>query len=350
MTPDFLPPACRAKALHFDSIDWARFALLLCLLAFWSLGAAQPVSAQEPLPPGDLLIQQLSVQVMPEFDDPRVLVIVQGRLAADNLTFPLTVTFRLPFDAQINQMASVNMATAGSSMQPYIALPDPAGSRWLLVSYSLDGPHFFYEYYYDPITGSLDKEFTFTLSSYHPVEQASVEIQQPKAAEEFRTVPAAASSRLDQNLRLYYHRVEVGALEAGQELSISVSYRKSDPDPSLSWEQVMALQQGLQPPDAATAEPTTPPSFPIPIEILVFLAGAALLLAGAFVGYRLRLADALPAEAGDLSNRFCRFCGTALKAAAHYCHHCGAMALPPSHSLEQATAPSAHPRSHLEVS
>jgi hypothetical protein len=287
---------------------------------------------------------------MPEFDDPRVLVIVQGRLAASNLTFPIPITFRLPQDAQINQMASVNMATAGSSMQPYNAQPDPADSRWLLVSYSLDGPHFFYEFYYDPITGSLDKEFSFTLNSYHPVEQASVEIQQPKAAEEFRTVPAAASSRLDQNLRLYYHRIEVGALQAGQELSIEASYRKSDPAPSLSWEQVMALQQGLQPPDAAATESTTPSSFPIPTEILVFLAGAALLLAGAFAGYRLRLADAHPGDARDESNLFCRFCGTALKAAAHYCHHCGAMALPSSHPLEQATAPSAHPRSHLEVS
>lgn len=346
-----MAPNLLAKALQFDRIDWARLALLLCLLAFWSLGIARPVSAQEPLPPGDLRIQQLSVQVMPEFDDPRVLVIVQGRLDADNLTFPATVTFRLPSDAQINQMASVNMATAGSSMQPYNALPDPADSRWLLVSYSLDGPHFFYEFYYDPIAGSLDKEFTFTLSSYHPVEQASVEIQQPKAAEQFRTLPAASSSRLDQNLRLYYHRVEVGALDAGQELSISVSYHKSDPDPSLSWEQVMALQQGLQPPDAATTTDTaTPPSFPIPTEILVFLAGAALLLAGAFAGYRLRLADAHPAEAGDPSNHFCRFCGTALKAAAHFCHHCGAMALPPSHPLDPATASSSHPRSHLEVS
>ena len=342
-------PDSRSTALHFDRMNWARLALF-CLLAFWSVATARPVSAQEPLPPDDIRIQQLSVQVMPEFDDPRVLVIVQGRVDASSLLFPTTITFRLPINAQINQMAAVNMSTAGSSMQPYNALPDPANSRWLLVSYSLDGPHFFYEFYYDPIVGSLDKEFAYTLNTYHPVDQASVEIQQPKTAEEFRMVPAASSTRLDQNLRLYYHHLDLGPLHAGQELSISVSYHKSDPDPSLSWQQVMALQQGLQPP-AASSPDTSPSSFPVPSEIIVFLAGAALLLAGAFAGYRLRLADARPDGPDDdeQNTRFCRFCGTALKAAAHFCHHCGAMALSPSHSLDQTTAPSSLPRSHPEV-
>lgn len=309
---------------------------LALLLALWTPLAARPALAQEPANPADLRIQQLSVQVMPEFDDPRVLVIVQGRVAAAD--FPVTITFRLPNNAQINQMATVNMATAGATTTAaYQTQPDPTDARWQLVSYSLDGAHFFYEYYYDPIIGSVDKEFTYTLSSYHAVEEASIEIQQPATADEFRTVPAAASTRLDDNLRLYYHRLEVGALDAGQEVSIGVSYHKSDPDPSLTWEQVMALQEGKRPPEAAVTASGS--EFPIPLEIAVFVGGALLVLAGAFVGYRLRLSDAAADKsAGDPAGPACRLCGTALKPDASFCHHCGAMVLQTTNTLEQAAA------------
>jgi hypothetical protein len=327
-----------AAVIDLRRTEQLHLALLLALcLALWMPLVARPALAQGPANPADLRIQQLSVQVMPEFDDPRVLVIVQGRV--DATSFPVTVTFRLPNNAQINQMATVNMATAGTTTAAYQTQPDPADARWQLVSYSLDGAHFFYEYYYDPIVGSTDKEFTYTLSSYHAVEEASIEIQQPAAADDFRTVPAAASTRLDENLRLYYHRLEVGALDAGQEVSIGVSYHKSDPDPSLTWEQVMALQEGKRPPEAAAAAGGS--EFPIPLEIAVFLGGALLVLAGAFVGYRLRLSDAaadrVPGQEEE-PGPFCRMCGAALKAEAGYCHRCGAMVLQATNTLEQATA------------
>ena len=332
------PPVPSSPVMAFALPARGGLCLALCLallLALWTPLAARPALAQEPANPADLRIQQLSVQVMPEFDDPRVLVIVQGRVAATH--FPVTVTFRLPNNAQINQMATVNMASAGTTTATYQTQPDPADARWQLVSYSLDGAHFFYEYYYDPIVGSTDKEFTYTLSSYHAVEQASVEIQQPAAADDFRTVPAAASSRLDENLRLYYHRLEVGALDAGQEVSIGVSYHKSDPDPSLTWEQVMALQEGKRPPETTATQ--TQAALPVPTEVLVFLGGALLVLAGAFVGYRLRLSDAAAYKsAGDPAGPACRLCGTALKPDASFCHHCGAMVLQPSSTLEQAAA------------
>ena len=130
--------------------------------------------------------------------------------------FPVAITFRLPQRAQINQMATVNMQSAGTTIMPYESQPDPTDARWQLVTYNLDGAHFFYEYYYETIIGNVDKEFTYTLNSYHPVDDASVEIQEPKAAEGFSTSPQAAATRLDQNLRLYYHQIPLGALQPGR--------------------------------------------------------------------------------------------------------------------------------------
>ena len=321
---------------------WGRLALLLCLLVLWPPVAGRNVVLAQELPhPGDVRIQQMRVQVMPEFDDPRVLVIVQGRLAISPDDLPVTITFRLPERAQINQMATVNMQSAGTTMAPYETQPDPTDARWQLVSYSLDGAHFFYEYYYDPIVGNADKAFTYTLNSYHPVDDVSVEIQEPKSAEGFSTSPQAAASRLDQTLRLNYHQIALGALEAGQEASVSVNYRKVDPDPSLTWEQVMALQEGKRPPESAGAT-EGPTGFQIPTEVFVFVGGALLILVGAFVGYRLRLGERAAEEAGDEGpDLFCRMCGTTLKADASYCHQCGAMVLQASINLEQATATTA---------
>jgi hypothetical protein len=313
--------------------------LLLCLLTLWLPVLPGGAAFAQELPhPGDVRIQQMRVQVMPEFDDPRVLVIVQGRLAVSPNDLPVTVTFRLPERAQINQMATVNMQSAGTTMVPYETQPDPADARWQLVTYSLDGAHFFYEYYYDPIIGDVDKEFTYTLNSYHHVDDVSVEIQEPKAAEGFSTSPQAATSRLDQTLRLYYHQIALGALEPGQEASVSVNYRKADPDPSLTWEQVMALQEGKRPPSAAGSTGASS-GFQIPTEVLVFVAGAALIMLGAFAGYRLRLGERADEEADQEGpDLFCRMCGTTLKADASYCHQCGAMAMPASINLENATA------------
>ena len=320
---------------------WRRVVLLLCLVVLWPpFLRGSVVFAQEPANPEAVRIQQMRVQVMPEFDDPRVLVIAQGRLAVSPGDLPVTVTFRLPGQAQINQMATVNMESAGTTMVPYETQPDPADARWQLVTYSLDGAHFFYEYYYDPIIGDVDKTFTYTLNSYHPVDDVSVEIQEPTAAEEFSTSPQASTSRLDQTLRMDYHQIALGALEAGQEASVSVSYRKVDPDPSLTWEQVMALQEGKRPPEPAAVEAS--PGWQIPTEVFVFVAGALLILIGTFVGYRLRLGErAYDEAAGDEPDHFCRMCGTTLKADASYCHQCGAMVLTASIPLKQAAAATA---------
>ena len=96
--------------------------MCLCVAVLWALAGAGRVAAQEPGAPAEapvgteLQIQQMRIQIMPEFDDPRVLVIVQGRLAAPAVDLSQPITFRLPRSAQINQMATMNMNTGGDLM------------------------------------------------------------------------------------------------------------------------------------------------------------------------------------------------------------------------------------------
>jgi hypothetical protein len=332
MAPEIVTAVC------VDRWTWLRLWLLLSVLAVWAVFAGRVVFAQESERPEDLRIQQMRVQVMPEFDDPRVLVMVQGRVVAYEHQYPVRVTFRVPAGAQINQMATVNMDSAGATMEEYDARADPEDSQWQLVSYELGGAHFFYEYYYDPIVGEREKTFSYVLSSYHPVEEVTIEIQEPKGAEDFRTMPEAGSSRVDERLRLRYEGIEVGSLKAGEEASVVVNYTKAGSDPSLTWEQVMALQEGKRPP-ATTGSGSESSGLSMPTEIVVFVGGALLIFVGVFVGYRLRLSDAAEGGAGEGNpEAYCRMCGTGLKAEANYCHQCGAIVMTGAAEQEQAAA------------
>src|SRR5687768_11424218 len=95
IAPNATPPGRRMKQRNLKKtmIRFVVTALAVFLVALLLVGSA---TAQEATPPaGDTLaIQRLRVQVMPEFDDPRVLVIVQGRLEAT--TLPRTLTLRVP--------------------------------------------------------------------------------------------------------------------------------------------------------------------------------------------------------------------------------------------------------------
>ncbi len=305
-------------------------AALLCL---WLL-ALLPVAAQAQQPSAGTAagphIRQLRVQVMPEFDDPRVLVVVQGRLEAPG-DFPVQVTFRLPREAQINQMAVMSMEAEGAIPQAYDAQPDPADDRWQLVTYPLDNGHFFFEFYYDPIRGQVDKEFDFVWSSLYPVDDLLLEVQQPARASGFRLSPPAAANRLDSFLNLTYHQVQVGALAAGQEAGVAVAYSKADPDPSISWQQVMAArdeqpahdaQTAARPAPAVAAPPsTTGSSMASQILAILGASGLALLVMGLAYAARGRLSTRAADQPNDPD--LCPDCSTVLRPDATFCHYCG---------------------------
>ncbi len=274
--------------------------------------AMTPGAAQGPVQ-----IQQLRVQVMPEFDDPRVLVIVQGRLAETDLTFPLDLTFRLPREAQINQMATMDIVSGGTTSQPFESAPDPEDARGLLVTYSLDNAHFFYEYYYDPIVGEVDKHFDFAFSSLYPVQNLLLEVQQPRTASNFGLVPPAAGTRTDDSLGLAYHQINVGPLAAGAETTLTVSYAKADPLPSISREQVMGMQM---PPAAAENQGAGRSLEWWPVAL------AAAVALGVLAGFTWRRSGS-DDESGPWpeieSGGVCPHCGTVPRADARFCHICG---------------------------
>jgi hypothetical protein len=337
--------------------------VLLCSILFPQLVYAQADDG--------VRIQQLRVQVMPEFDDPRVLVIVQGRLAIEPTALPTSLTVRIPRGAQINQMAEMDMSTGATIAKAYDAQPDPVDERWTLVTYELTNAHIFYEFYYTPIEGSPDKVFRYAFSTLQVADDVLLEVQQPRTATNFSLEPPATVARFDEKLELTYHQFNLGALPAGEVTEVVVKYTKTDPEPSISREQLMAMQMGpvvpeTSAPDMGNAE--TPAS--LPTWLLVLMGGAILVGVGRYVwvnqtghgGARpvvpaqslivpqleiVPQSEMVPqpqsdiqaspepevplepkivaqSQEGKVQGGFCTQCGTALKPGARFCHFCGA--------------------------
>jgi hypothetical protein len=259
---------------------------------------------------------------MPEFDDPRVLVIVQGRLATPSADLPLPITFRLPRGAQINQMATLNMSTGGTNPQPYDVQADPDDPRWVLVTYTLDNAHFFYEYYDDSPVGELDKQFAYTFHSLQQVDDLLLEVQQPRGSTDFALDMLPSGIHLDQALNLAFHQIRVGTLAAGQEISVGVSYTTGNPAPSSSGAEPLPQPVEKRMSARPVFDSARLPKNAVMSWILVLMANAVLIMAGAFVWHRRRLAK-IPALA-VCGAPVCPRCGTVFRPEASFCHHCGA--------------------------
>jgi hypothetical protein len=279
--------------------------LVVLLLIAWLLpatGLAQGVESSAAT------IQRLNVQVMPEFDDARVLVVVQGRLP-DSASLPQSLTFRLPRGAQVNQMAVINVSDGRPAARAYEMTDDPADARWSLATYTIDGAHFFFEYYFNPLGASPEKAFTFTFSPRQAVGELVLEVQQPRAARAFSTNPPAAGERVD-SYGLTFFQLPVGVLEVGEETAVAVRYTKTDPNPSV--------------PRHATMKAAAVPDAKDSIPLWAYGVLAAVIAGSMAVFSLLRARQPKPEPISAPIVSYCPQCGVRQRDHSRFCHTCGA--------------------------
>jgi hypothetical protein len=258
---------------------------------------------------------------MPEFDDPRVLVIVQGRFANTAAPLSTPVTFWVPRGAQINQMAEMEQSTGTLKPHAFDAQPDPNDQRRTWVTYPLGSPHFFYEYYYDPLEGKPDKQFTFAWACPYAVDQLLLEIQEPLAATRFTLDPTATIVRFDERFEMTYHQSNHQNLTPGETISVAVRYTKADLAPSLTREEVMTLMSPEAPKQVTTTTHSSPGSWQNWIFALV--GGGALALVGALIWHRRQPGVEETVSEHQRGLESCLRCKATLKSNARFCHVCG---------------------------
>ncbi len=284
---------------HTFSALIIKLALLAVLLVPGSLARAQET---EPI-----TLATLTIRVWPEYDQPAALVFYIGQ-AAEGTTFPVDLRFQIPPGAVLNATAYTadqtgNLLTAVSRVEGNtVIVTSPNGS--------------FHVEFYDPGLKIEGEQRTYLLvwPGDYPVGQLTWEVEQPAGSRDIAVEPAGGSWAIDSN-NLQTYTVDQGGLEAGQQMTLSVSYAKSDSALSVD-----ALAPGAS---GSTPQTTTTPSgdtWQI-VALSVLITALMLVIIGLVIyGVRHRRAGV---QAGAAGGSFCPNCGQAAGVEDRFCRQCG---------------------------
>jgi len=307
------------------------------------------VSAGPALAQNGIAFASLQIQLWPEYDQPKTLVILDGRLDT-NVTLPAELTLRIPAAAgQPNAVAVRGLK--GDLLSASYTTTLSGGD--LAITFKTDSAEVYIEYY-DPaltLNGST-RDYTFQWKPDYPVRAATVRVQQPFGASEMNFKPTLKPIG-PGNDGLNYYEAPLGSVSAGQAVTLRLGYVKTDPKFSAEAVGTSASASVFAP--AEQPAPTSPFSTALPIG----LAGVLLIVGGGiYYGYTRRamastrvkthnrkrkrhegvihpaVNDPLPARPRAASaiaeanapDRYCVQCGRALLAGDQFCRNCGTKA------------------------
>lgn len=196
--------------------------LALSLAVAFPVGGVPTARAAEPTS-----FNNVQLWVDPEYDDPRLLVMLEGKIVGANP--PATVRFLVPAGAQMFSAGSKDAQGKYSGGPPARKPSDVPG--WDEISYNVTSPTFRVEYYDSSIVGQPDKTISYEFRSLYPVTNLWVGVQEPKTSSNFKVSPPEQSKGTDEGMVVNEYRYS--NLEAGKPLDFSIAYTKSDPNPSV---------------------------------------------------------------------------------------------------------------------
>ncbi len=199
--------------------------VVMVLSLFSTFLAAHPALAQGSKEPTSFKNVQLWVE--PEYDDPRLLVMLEGKIAGANP--PATVRFLVPAAAEMFSAGSKDAQGKYSGGPP---ARKPSGiPGWDEISYEVKTETFRVEYYDPVIPVTADKKISYDFRSLYPISDLRVSVQQPVAASNFAVTPSAQFKGTDEGMVL--HQYDFSNLDMTKPLHFDISYAKSDPEPSV---------------------------------------------------------------------------------------------------------------------
>lgn len=275
-------------------------------------------------------LASLDVQIWPEYDQPSVLVIINGVLA-DDVVLPQQMRVTLPAQAVLHAVAYPD---ASGNLMSLAATTETAGNDQTVV-FELDRPSFVVEYYADIISAPPARHFALDFVAPYAAAQAAISLRQPTRAGDFKVDPPMTAGAADA-LGNPTYTLAAGPLQAGERIALQVSYTKADTEPSVS------AQTAPTPANAVVATQEIGSNTWLPWAAVGAL--AVVLLAGLGV-YWLRKRTAGPRSrqarrqetrrrgqpersivtpAADAGNNFCPQCGQKYENNDKFCRKCGA--------------------------
>lgn len=204
--------------------------LIICfgaaLLSLAAFGA--PVRA-EPAGPA---LESLKVSVWPEYDQPSVLVMYRGRLAAD-VKLPATVRFFIPKKVRLSSTSSINSSGEFEYDRAWKTHQVKSTTETDELSYEVDSRDFQFELYMKPVKGGGPRHIDFDFLPSVNIGEMMVEVQKPARAQKFKLEPASNQASVDKD-GLETHLYQFKDLKPEEKLKFLISYEKPDARPSIT--------------------------------------------------------------------------------------------------------------------
>lgn len=302
--------------------------LFLFLLAF--LLVAVPGLAQGPAN-----LESLHVALWPEFDDPRLLVILDSVLSEPGAT----VRVPIPADAELNAVA--NAEAGGGYLNA--AYETETGADGQIITLTPQNTGFRIEYYIPLATSGDERQVQFSLpAGYLAASAATIEALVPPDASDITSAPSLqAGGTGTSNGQLFQGQVQ-GDIAQG----FSQEIRYNNPAGALTVsETARATAAPVATPALAPASPASAGSSSrLPLLLGLGLLAALLIAIGAYGLWRTRQPETaptapLPPARSDKprpaappaapatspgQDRFCRQCGAEFQRGDRFCRQCGA--------------------------
>ena len=183
----------------------------------------------------DLSIGRMKVAIMPEYDDPSVLAIYDGKFE-DVSSYPIKTSFLIPKGSVISDACSLSHE-GQHFCQLYKTVNRGEHDE---VSLILPYPNFYLSFHTPRLELKGErKEFDYLIKANHSIKTMEVDIQQPLRSTAFNISPPGSAAMTEKSgtisvLKGFNHfTYKLEGISQGQESAFKISYIKSDPNPSV---------------------------------------------------------------------------------------------------------------------
>ena len=207
--------------------------LTAALLTLVLLSVIVPPTAFAAPAADNAKIESMNIRIQSEYDDPRVLAVLEPVLSADT-KLPMKAKFLISkkiTDIQINMACEI---PEGQGHRCKVYNTTDVGNNNEL-SYSVDSArNLFLEYYWNPFKDVKDgkKNFVYEFTSPYAIKKLNVQIMEGKKASGFKIEPVSNDKSKDQE-GFTWHNYTFNDVTPGQILTFNVDYTKTDAQPEI---------------------------------------------------------------------------------------------------------------------
>jgi hypothetical protein len=270
-----------------------RYLFMLLSILILSIGLVQPAFVQAA--GGISGFHSVTLWLYPEYDDPRLLVMLEGKVAANEV--PTQISFLVTNTAEMYSAGSKDAQGKYSGGPPDRIASQIAG--WDQISYQLKTDTFRVEYYDNIITGTADKKIAYDFRWLYPMTDLTVIVQQPLKTSNFTVIPAGTPGTEGQ---FSVNTYNFSNPDINKPLHFDISYSKTNHNLTLTLIVITAL---------------------VSVAVVVFFIINRLKKkkpAKKVVETRPRIPNKTAAPSND---KFCDQCGRPIDKRFKFCPHCG---------------------------